>query len=207
MTSRSHQAHHRNRRTPCNEKARLQSWYVHDPYPSNELLLTSTSSISLVPAFLAFLLLITPTRSALINVTIDDHFGDSLTGFIPAYLPNDGSWHVGSPSEVCSDCHITPSTLDVSQIYDHTWHDTTYRPGQAPAEVTVNFTGSAVYVFSIVPNFLPNDTITSANISFTLDGTYSDSFVRYPDPNTEIILYNQSIYSTSGLDYGPTASS
>ncbi|EJF62036.1 hypothetical protein DICSQDRAFT_37999, partial [Dichomitus squalens LYAD-421 SS1] len=136
-------------------------------------------------------------------VTIDDQFGDNTTGFIPVYLPNDGTWHVGSPSEDCDSCKIKPSTLDISQIHDHTWHDATHTPGLTPAQIIVNFTGTAVYVYNIVPNSLPNSTTTFVNISFTLDGSDAGSFVRHPDPKTEVIQYNQLVYSKNGLENVP----
>ena len=137
------------------------------------------------------------------NITIDDQYGDSVTGFIPVFLPNDGTWHVGSPSENCSNCKITPTTLDISQIHDHTWHDATHTPGLTPAQIIVNFTGTAVYVFNIVPNSLPGNTATFANISFTIDGSDAGSFVRAPDETTDVILYNQVIHSIVGLENIP----
>ncbi|TBU22857.1 hypothetical protein BD311DRAFT_791981 [Dichomitus squalens] len=145
-----------------------------------------------------------PTRAVSVNVTIDDQFGDNTTGSLyPTYLPNDGTWHVGSPSEDCDSCKIKPSTLDISQIHDHTWHDATHTPGLTPAQIIVNFTGTAVYVYNIVPNFLPNNTATFANISFTLDGSNVGSFLRPPDPSTEVIQYNQPIHSSTGLENVP----
>ena len=168
-----------------------------------QLSYTNAPVNSLVFAFLIYSpLLFLSTGADFINITIDDQGGDTLTGFIPTYLPHNGTWNVGSPSEVCS-CDITPSVLDLSKIHNHTWHDATHLPGQAPTEVIVNFTGSAVYVFAIVPNSLPDGTITFADIVFTLDGTSSGSFVHSPNTGTDTILYNQSIYSLVGLEHGP----
>ena len=103
------------------------------------------------------------------NVTVDDQLGDRTTGLLPEYLPNDGTWHVGSQTEDCPTCKIKPSTLDLSQIHEQTWHDATHSPPLTPATVTVHFNGSAVYVFNILPNTLFNTT-TFVNITFTIDG-------------------------------------
>ncbi|EJF62029.1 hypothetical protein DICSQDRAFT_43438, partial [Dichomitus squalens LYAD-421 SS1] len=137
------------------------------------------------------------------NVTIDDQLGDNTTGFIPVYLPNDGTWHAGSPSEDCDSCKITLAILDVHRIHNHTWHDATHTPGLTPAQIIVNFTGTAVYVHNIVPKFLPNNTATFANISFTVDGADIGSFLHTPDLSTEVIQYNQLVHSITGLSNGP----
>ncbi|KAM5544809.1 hypothetical protein V8D89_001707 [Ganoderma adspersum] len=137
----------------------------------------------------------------LVNVTVDDQLGDRTTGLLPEYTPNDGTWHVGSPSENCSSCKITPATFDLSQIHDQTWHDATHSPGLAPATVTVRFNGSAVYVYNVLPNTLAKTT-TFVNISFALDGAPAGSFARPPDASSTI-LYNQLVYRNVGLEDGP----
>ena len=137
----------------------------------------------------------------LVNVTVDDQLGDRPTGLLPEYAPNDGTWHVGSPSENCSSCKITPATFDLSQIHDQTWHDATHSSGLAPATVTVHFNGSAVYVYNILPNALAKTT-TFVNISFALDGAPAGSFTRSPDTSSTI-LYNQLVYQNIALEDGP----
>lgn len=148
-------------------------------------------------------LLFVPARSGLVNITVDDTFGDPTTGSIPGYSAgSDDSWNAGSPSENCSSCHVSQSNLDLSQIYRETWHDTTILPsGTASATITVQFTGSAVYVFNILPNTLQG-TITSADISFSIDGENVGRFTRSPD-SSGTILYNQLVYSNTALNDGP----
>ena len=135
------------------------------------------------------------------NVTVDDQLGDRTTGLLPEYLPNDGTWHVGSPTEDCPTCKIKPSTLDLSQIHEQTWHDATHSPPLTPATVTVHFNGSAVYVFNILPNTLFNTT-TFVNITFTIDGEDAGIFTRSPD-SSSTILYNQLVYQNVALQDGP----
>ena len=58
---------------------------------------------------------------ALVNRTIDDEHGDSVTGVVPSYLPID-SWRQGSR---CKECNITPA-VDPHQALISTCHDTLY---------------------------------------------------------------------------------
>ncbi|KAM5539236.1 hypothetical protein V8D89_007109 [Ganoderma adspersum] len=137
----------------------------------------------------------------LVNVSVDDQHGDLTTGLVPEYLPSDGTvWHVGSPTEDCPTCNIKPSTLDLDQIYDQTWHDGTNYPPGPPATITVQFTGSAVYVFNILPNTLI-DTDTYTNISFSIDGEDAASFIHTPNSRSTI-LYNQLVYQNATLQHG-----
>ncbi|KAI1796623.1 hypothetical protein LXA43DRAFT_1057509 [Ganoderma leucocontextum] len=136
-----------------------------------------------------------------VNITVDDRLGDPNTGLSPVYLPTEPmTWNVGSPHENCTRCRIQPWTLDLNQIHERTWHDATHTPTLTPATITVSFTGSAVYVFNIVPNTLP-DTTTFANISFTIDGKYVGSFTRAPD-SSSAILYNYLVYRNTTLKNG-----
>ncbi|KAM5539193.1 hypothetical protein V8D89_007066 [Ganoderma adspersum] len=136
------------------------------------------------------------------NITVDDQLGDPITGLVPQYFPDD-KWLAGSPTENCTACHLNPGTLDLNQIHGKTWHDSTPLNSPIPTTITFQFTGSAVYVFNIVPNTLPNSTITLANITFSIDDTDPYTFYRQPDPNSNTILYNQLVYHNIGLEDGP----
>ena len=137
----------------------------------------------------------------LVNVTVDDTFGDPNTGSIPEYSPNSAAaqWHEGSSTENCY-CNIGPSILDLTRIYKQTWHDTTNYDSENPVAITVHFTGSAVYVFNILPNTLPY-TATAAHISFSIDGEDVGLFIHSPNAGATI-LYNQLVYNSTGLRYG-----
>lgn len=154
-----------------------------------------------LPLLLCLTSLLSPVVPGLVNVTVDDQLGDRTTGLFPEYLPDDGTWHVGSPTEECPTCKLQPSTFDFSQVHEQTWHDATYSPPRTPATVTVHFNGSAVYVYNILPNTLFN-TITFVNISFSIDGEDAGAFTRSPDPSSTI-LYNQLIYRNLTLNDGP----
>ena len=150
-----------------------------------------------IPAlYLVHLLSSSPVRSFAINRTIDDELGDVVTGVKPIYNPA-SMWNKGTN---CSRCNITPHTgMDVNETLDGTWHDATYRVGGPTATVLIPFTGTAVYVFFMVPNRFPKTT-TFMNVSFALDGVPDGpSFVHTPDPTTTEIAYHQPVYVKTGL--------
>ncbi|KAI0354714.1 hypothetical protein OH77DRAFT_483639 [Trametes cingulata] len=152
-----------------------------------------------------------------VNRTIDDQNGDSVTGTQPDFWPGPGvdpnsTWIQGID---CVHCSMLPhKVVDVSQTFDGTWHDSTYHPGNPDRGLTASFTGTAVYVFFLIPNFVQYTT-TFTNLSFTIDGTYMNQFVHNPD-STSTILYQVPVFTATSLSNtahtieirasGPTAS-
>nr|VWO98412.1 Chitin synthase C [Ganoderma boninense] len=143
------------------------------------------------------MLLIHAAAAISVNVTVDDSFGNTDRTVIPTYIPANDTWHVGSPSEECGICTIKPSELDIDQILDQSWHHATYFLG-IPIQVEVTFPGTAVYVYSVVPNFLPNGAITLVNVTFALDGETVGQFFHAPDSSSEI-LYSHLVYANASL--------
>lgn len=73
--------------------------------------------------------------AALTNRTIDDQFGDSVTGLVPTYSPA-SAWSQGAN---CTGCGVQ---LDALNTYDGSWHDSTHTPGDAePRVVDITFNG------------------------------------------------------------------
>ncbi|KAJ7214033.1 hypothetical protein GGX14DRAFT_618103, partial [Mycena pura] len=107
------------------------------------------------------------------NRTIDDTLSDPITGSVPVYAPAT-SWRTLQAQD---DCIVYP---DTTQAFDTTWHQTTHHAGNASSSVTLQFTGTAVYLFSIVPNTMFG-AITLVNLQFTLDGDPAGSFTHAPD--------------------------
>ena len=149
-------------------------------------------------------LLATSVSSLLVNVTVDDTFGDPTTGAVPQYLPNDppgtlGGWHAGNASETddWSTSHWTPGVLDLFEIHNQTWHDST--PQNGPAQVIITFTGSAVYVYNVIPNQL-FETTTTANMTFTIDGAILGNYTHTAGQSGDI-LYNQLVFSNTELEH------
>ncbi|KAH9854313.1 hypothetical protein C2E23DRAFT_818108 [Lenzites betulinus] len=146
------------------------------------------------------MLIIAPpmVHGVLVNRTIDDLLGDSVTGKQPVFFP-DGGWALGSQ---CTGCNIHPGLVDLELAFDGTWHDTTHHPGGANQVITATFSGSAVYVFNIIANVV-NFTTTLTNLSFTLDSELVHNYVHQPDPSSPQILYNVPVYSNASLPDGP----
>lgn len=134
------------------------------------------------------LLLSRRNLAAQTNRTIDDHYGDSVTGVVPIYA---SSWNYG-PS--CPGCRVQPNP---ELVFDQSWHDATAHPGQSePQTVTLTFTGTAVWVFCALPGYIEWIT-TFVNISFALDGQVDGAFTS-PGTGPDM-LYNVTVYSKTGL--------
>lgn len=91
----------------------------------------------------------------LVNVTIDDYYGDERTGAVPLYDSAHG-WNVAVGG--CPDCG---AKADPAQVYNHTWyaalraetplhvshlclpprHGQEVLPGQIPANISFAFEG------------------------------------------------------------------
>lgn len=84
--------------------------------------------------FLILFLVTFTTHAALVNRTIDDTAGDSVTLQAPTYQPA-SPW--GGPS--CVGCAIVP---DRALAFDGTWHAATYHPELLNVNITISFTGA-----------------------------------------------------------------
>ena len=91
-----------------------------------------------------------------------------------------------------------------------TWHDSTWASGDGdPYKVEVNFNGSGIYVYFILPNTvnIPKvpATLLETSVTFKLDGELVGSFDHNPDDNansnssTGDFDYNQLVYSNSSI--------
>lgn len=75
-------------------------------------------------------------NAARTNRTIDDTYGDSVTGALPTYTPP-VDWTAG---QNCSDCLVAPR--DLSQVLNGTWHDTSqFYTSDTEHRITVTFSG------------------------------------------------------------------
>ncbi|KAL1951052.1 hypothetical protein VTO73DRAFT_201 [Trametes versicolor] len=134
-----------------------------------------------------------------VNRTIDDEKGDSVTGALPVYGPSTGTganWFQGT---LCVHCTMLPNkVVDISQTFDGTWHDSTYHPGDPDHTLDAQFTGTAIYVYFIVPNFVAYTT-TLVNLSFSIDGTFYNQYEHIPDNSTSVIGYQTLVFHTTNL--------
>jgi len=130
------------------------------------------------------------------NRTIDDYYGDSVTGNKPIYTEG---WKYGP---TCSTCTITPS---VDSLFDRSWHEVTaFGNDPFPENVTISFNGTAVWVYCVVPNFLNHSTgaITTVNITFELDGKMEGFYLHEADGTNNSFYYNVTAYSNISLEAG-----
>ncbi|EMD35129.1 hypothetical protein CERSUDRAFT_75422 [Gelatoporia subvermispora B] len=121
------------------------------------------------------------------NVTIDDYYGDPLTGEQFNYTYN--SWNVGQQRP---GCYAQP---DPALLYAGTWHDTTRHNGSS---------GSASVIFPATDNpTFAYPFVASENMTFLIDGQVSGSFAADPStingPNStyeyNVLLFHQDALS------------
>ncbi|KAF8197599.1 hypothetical protein BJ912DRAFT_953983 [Pholiota molesta] len=122
--------------------------------------------------------------AGVVNRTIDDSFGDSQTGLQVTYQPGGGC------------CAIKP---DVAQAFKGTYNAATYNPGLGSVNITMQFNGTAIYVFFILANNQGDGITTLTAANFTLDGNAPQLFQHAPDLTTTAFQYNQLVYSQTNL--------
>ncbi|KAF7349822.1 hypothetical protein MVEN_01282500 [Mycena venus] len=135
--------------------------------------------------------------SAVSNRTIDDVVGDEVSGALPIYTPSPNNWNAVVHNN-CTVCAVKP---DPTQAFNQTWHDVSV-PAGTTYSVILNFTGTAIYFFGIVPNAAPTGAIRLVNLTFTLDGTFAGAYTHFPD-NSGQILYSVPMLSKDGLSNNP----
>lgn len=137
-------------------------------------------------SLLLFISILRLSAARSMNRTIDDEFGDIITGSLPQYYPSD-RWSQGA---LCANCS---AKLDSSRVAYHSWHDTTQDPRHTTHSVTVRFTGVAVYVYNALANDQPG-VATLTNLTFTLDNIFAGSFTHTaiddPDPAYDVLVYS-----------------
>ncbi|KAI1797505.1 hypothetical protein LXA43DRAFT_877148 [Ganoderma leucocontextum] len=136
--------------------------------------------------------------AALINITVDDTFGDPFTGNQILYEPQ-GAWQLG---QSCSTCTAHP---DKSLAFNGTWHDSTFNDAGLPdadqlPTATFSFVGVAVYVFCIVTHSFTSP-FGSSDMSFLIDNALVGTF-QQPPTGDSTSFYNVSVYVNDSLSPG-----
>lgn len=83
---------------------------------------------------LIFILLLQHSYATATNRIIDDYYGDSVTGRLPAYS---GSWNYGP---TCSGCSAHPNA---NSTFNASWHDATSNL-TIPNTITLTFNGASL---------------------------------------------------------------
>jgi len=164
---------------------------------------------------LTLLLLVctTGTRAGLVNISIDDTYGDLTTGLKPIYQPSGSTWYgQGCSGSSCGT--IVPSPYSA---FDQTWTAASYTSSLNNMSITLSFTGSkisplsdlflvylnipgvSVWVFFILANNVNvygTNATTMCNV--TIDGN-SMVAVSHQPSTSSAFQYNSTVFSTSGL--------
>ncbi len=134
--------------------------------------------------------------SSAVNVTVDDEYGDQNSHLAPRFLPL-GAW---SHSADCVGCALNSTFIDTGRVMNASWHDTTYYPGNKTREISIDFVGTAVYVYHIIVNRPPNPWITVfTNLSFLIDNVIVGNYTHNLDPDGPPILYDVPVYVNRNL--------
>ncbi|KAJ8503619.1 hypothetical protein ONZ45_g10713 [Pleurotus djamor] len=122
-----------------------------------------------------------------LNVTIDDEYGDLLTGALPSYEQAD-AWHQGNSCLPCA------AKLNSSKTFMQTWHDNTSNGGKL-VSMTFNFTGTALYVYCVIP---PHSV---AGYSFRINNTLVGQYTRQTD-EISAYEYQTLVFAKTDLPQG-----
>lgn len=153
------------------------------------------------------------------NRTIDDEYGDSVTGDLPIYA---SSAHVGwnAGPQGCAQCALVP---DTDKLFRGTWHDNTLKTSVVGNNsITLSFTGmashtvwcgidilsisrpigTAIWVYCAVVLGGESSQITDTKIDFTMDGNQESPFTNDPTVSnaTATFGYNVTVFSRAALE-------
>jgi len=129
------------------------------------------------------------SAQAVVNVTVDDTDLSHVT-----YNPGAAGSPGWNAEPGCAACSLKP---DPTQCFNNTWHDDLWIAPDSALYANITFTGTAVYLFNIIPN---NEINANTNLTFVVDGDESTkkNFTYQPN-NQSAFLYNFSVFSATGL--------
>ncbi|KAJ3796455.1 hypothetical protein GGU11DRAFT_141133 [Lentinula aff. detonsa] len=158
------------------------------------------------------------TATTLVNVTVDDQFGDPYTYSQITYTPTE-AWNTALNCSHCPDPSVSSA-----KVRNQTWHESYFssdsssgavRP-DTPRYASIHFTGNAVYVTCIIP---PSINDVTNRMKFFVDGIVVGSYplmstsselaewqygvVVYQ--NTSMSMENHQLLIQSGEEGGPDA--
>ncbi|KZV84451.1 hypothetical protein EXIGLDRAFT_288776 [Exidia glandulosa HHB12029] len=136
----------------------------------------------------------------LVNVTIDDTFGDERTGAIPKYT-SAHLWNARSATDGCTTCYAQP---DGSQFHHNTWHDETTFTGQIPSNMSLSFMGTSIRMYCALANKLDIKlTNRATHLAFYLDDSAVPASTFDHEPtNDPGFIYNQLVFESDNLPLG-----
>ncbi|KAI0337065.1 hypothetical protein BDW22DRAFT_1433646 [Trametopsis cervina] len=128
-----------------------------------------------------------------VNRTIDDTYGDLITGVTPQYSAT------FNPGQDCPGCSAQP---DPASAFLRSWHDATH-DSDRPQNLTLNitFSGIAIYVFFIMEDQVRPFITSATSMDIVLDGLFATTFTHAPSNLTDY-EYNVCVYSNDNLPAG-----
>ncbi|EJD35803.1 hypothetical protein AURDEDRAFT_175142 [Auricularia subglabra TFB-10046 SS5] len=134
----------------------------------------------------------------ILNMTIDDTLGDERTGKLPQYEPDWIPRSVGGAP--CTGCGAQP---DGSLAFKGTWHDRSTYVKDPPCTISLDFSGSRIYVFFILHNNL-GTVNKNTRVRFFLDSSVNSAgdYVHVSDRAGVHYLYNQLVFDSTTLEFG-----
>lgn len=135
--------------------------------------------------------------AGLVNITIDDTYGDPQTG-LPPWYSSAHAWNERTIADGCESCGARP---DGRQMYKETWHDETTFPDQIPSNMTFSFSGTMLYIYCVLANnvnLFHRDTRLAIYIDNSL--TPVAQFHHAPDPGVDGFIYDQLVFKSDPLE-------
>ncbi|EJD48730.1 hypothetical protein AURDEDRAFT_122678 [Auricularia subglabra TFB-10046 SS5] len=126
------------------------------------------------------------------NVTVDDAFGDERTNIVPRYSHG---WKSHSHTQLCSQCGARPNEV---QAYRGTWHDASTYVTDEPSTISIDFSGTKIYVFFILFNAIGTAN-NNTRLSFYMDGSDIPEgyFLHTTNAASDLYMYNQLVFESN----------
>ncbi|EJD35789.1 hypothetical protein AURDEDRAFT_175129 [Auricularia subglabra TFB-10046 SS5] len=146
---------------------------------------------------LLLLALAAGASAGLVNITVDDTYGDPQTGIAPGYTSLH-AWNERTVADGCTSCGARP---DGKQMYKETWHDETTFPGQIPSNMTFSFNGTMLYIYCVLANNV-NLFHRDTRLAIYIDNLLSPvaQFLHTPDLGVDGFIYDQLVFKSDPLE-------
>ncbi|TFK22985.1 hypothetical protein FA15DRAFT_657101 [Coprinopsis marcescibilis] len=144
---------------------------------------------------LLMLMIASSVLGALQIRTIDDTYGDSVTGLRPVYSP-EGGWADNACSHPDSGCALKPN---LGEVFNGTYHESTYKPEIGPLSIRILFEGVSVSIYFTLVNDEREDIAVNTRCRFILDGVVENTFTHLPARRADRFQYQQLVFSQRNL--------
>ncbi|KAI0774516.1 hypothetical protein C8Q74DRAFT_841071 [Fomes fomentarius] len=137
------------------------------------------------------------------TVTIDDTYGDEVTGVRPVYSPS-ASWSQGRRCVHDEECLVNP---DPNEVGRGTWHDAVGMSEDAPSRtIALSFEGNSISIYCIISQ-ADRVEIAVANMTFELDGAPVGDYFHEPDGAMDaagnyLVKYDVDVFQSGSIPQG-----